>query len=149
MRKPFNMAKNLLLDTGFWYALYDSRDPHHADAKDLADLLESYNLVLPWPILYETLNSRFVRRRQWLDSFYAYANGINTVRLSDETYRNDALGKVSRNPTPSLPISLVDQVIWLVLLDPNTKIDAIITFNPRDFQDICYSRNIELYPVLG
>ena len=58
------MAKNLLLDTGFWYALYEVRDSHHEDAQILADLLDLHNLVLPWPCLYETLNTRFVKRRE-------------------------------------------------------------------------------------
>lgn len=138
------MAKNLLLDTGFWYALYESKDSHHEDAQILADLLDLHNLVLPWPCLYETLNTRFVKRREWLDSFAAYATRGNTVQLSDETYRHHALGRVIKNPKPWLPLSLVDEVIRLALLDPNIKIDAMVTFNPRDFHDICYSRNIEL-----
>jgi predicted nucleic acid-binding protein len=140
------MAKNLLLDTGFWYALYDNRDSYHEDAQILADLLDIHNLVLPWPCLYETLNTRFVKRREWLDSFAAYANRINTVQLSDETYRHHALSKIFRNPTPWLSLSLVDEVIRLALLDPNIKIDAMVTFNPSDFYDICRLRRIELLP---
>ena len=138
------MGKNLLLDTGFWFALYDARDSHHEDAEILTDLLDLHNLVLPWPCLYETLNTRFVRRREWLDSFSAYATRINTVQLSDETYRNHALGKVLMNPAPWSSISLVDEVIRLALIDPSLKIDAMLTFNPYDFHDICQSRGIEL-----
>ena len=50
------------------------------------------------------------------------------------------------NPTPWLSISLVDEVIRLALMDPNVKIDAMVTFNPSDFFDICQSRHIELIP---
>jgi hypothetical protein len=140
------MAKNLLLDTGFWYALYESRDSHHEDARNLADLLEIHNLVLPWPCLYETLNTRFIKRREWLKSFAIYATRESTVRLSDEMYRHHALGRVLKDPTPTpwLTLSLVDEVIRSVLLDPTVKIDAMVTFNPKDFRNICYSRNIEL-----
>ena len=67
-----------------------------------------------------------------------------TWELSDEPYRNHALERVFKNPTPSLSLSLVDQVIRLALMDPNTRIDAMITFNPRDFSDICHSKNIDL-----
>jgi predicted nucleic acid-binding protein len=140
------MAKNLLVDTGFWFALYDSRDSLHEDAQILADLLDQYNLVLPWPCLYETLKTRFVKRRHWLDGFFSYANHANTVRLSDEAYRDDALRKVFKSPTPWLSLSLVDWVIRLALDDRNTKIDAMVTFNRRDFWDICLSRHIELIP---
>ncbi|MFZ0927855.1 MAG: hypothetical protein WAN11_04610 [Syntrophobacteraceae bacterium] len=138
------MAKNLLVDTGFWYALYDGGDSHHEDAQILADLLDQFNLVLPWPCLYETLNTRFVKRRHWLDGFSAYANHANTVRLSDEAYRDDALRKVFKSPTPWLSLSLVDWVIRLALDDRDTKIDAMVTFNRGDFFDICQSRDIEL-----
>lgn len=138
------MAKNLLLDTSFWYALYERRDSHYEHAQNLADLLDNHNLVLPWPSLYETLNTRFVRRREWIDSFANYATRNNTVQLPDDTYRDRALGRIFKNPTPWLALSLVDQVIRLALLDSAVKIDAMITFNPGDFHDICYSRNIEL-----
>jgi predicted nucleic acid-binding protein len=138
------MAKNLLPDTGFWYALYDARDDHHEDAQILADLLEVYNLVLPWPCLYETLNTRFVKRREWVAKFSKLANQSSTVQLSDETYRYDALQRVFRSPTPWLSLSLVDVVIRLALLDPAAKIDAMITFNPTDFYDVCQPRRIEL-----
>jgi len=140
------MAMNILLDTGFWYALYEVGDSHHEDAQSLAELLDPHNLVLLWPCLYETLNNRFVRRREWLDSFSAYANRINTVLLSDEAYRHHALGKVFKNRAPWLSVSLVDQVIRLALTDTSVKIDAMITFNPSDFIDICQSRRIKLYP---
>jgi len=138
------MAKNLLLDTGFWYALYDVRDPHYEDAQILADLLELHNIIIPWPCLYETLNTRFVRRREWLNSFETYAMKGSTVQLSDELYRQHALVRVLGNRTSWLALSLVDEVIRGALLDPNIKIDAMATFNQRDFYDICYSRNIEL-----
>ncbi|NLJ26498.1 MAG: hypothetical protein GX433_00590 [Deltaproteobacteria bacterium] len=138
------MAKNLLLDSGFWYALYEVRDSHHESAQLLADLLDLHNLVLPWPCLYETLNTRFVKRREWLDSFAAYAIRSNTVQLSDEMYRHHALTRVFKSPTPWLSLSLVDEVIRLALQDPNVKIDAMVTFNPKDFNDICYAKNIEL-----
>jgi predicted nucleic acid-binding protein len=144
MRKYNDMAKNLLLDTGFWYALYDDRDSHYEDARILVDLLDLHNLIIPWPCLYETLNTRFVKRREWLESFSAYVMRNNTVHLPDDEYRPHALGRVFRSQTPWLSVSLVDEVIRSALLDPNIKIDAMITFNQSDFYDICYPRNIEL-----
>lgn len=138
------MAKNLLLDSGFWYALYDDRDSHYEDAQILVDLLDLHNLIIPWPCLYETLNTRFVRRRAWLNSFSAYAMRKNTVQLADDEYRSHALERVFKSQPPWPSLSLVDEVIRSALLDPNIKIDAMITFNETDFHDICYSRNIEL-----
>ena len=60
------VPKNLLLDSGFWYALYDVRDPFHEQADAFAKYLDFYTLVIPWPSLYETLNTRFVRHPEWL-----------------------------------------------------------------------------------
>lgn len=145
MRKFYSMAKNLLLDTGFWYALYDERDSHYEGAQILAELLLDFNnLVIPWPSLYETLNTRFIRRRAWLESFATYLTRINTVRLPDEMYRQYALGSVLRNQTRGRSLSLVDAIIRLALEDPDVKIDAMVTFNQADFYDTCASRNIEL-----
>ncbi len=140
------MSKTLLLDTGFWYALYDDRDSYHEEAQILADFLEFHNLMIPWPTLYETLNTRFVRKRDrgWLHSFSLYLNRSNTVMLADETYRQIALSSVLKNRVYGKYLSLVDEVIRLVLQDPNVRIDAMLTFNQSDFYDICAFRNIEL-----
>ena len=60
------MPKNLLLDSGFWYAFYDARDQYHEEATHFTEYLEFYNLLIPWPSLYETLDTRFVRHPEWL-----------------------------------------------------------------------------------
>ena len=41
--------------------------------------------------------------------------------------------------------TLVDLIIREILLDVEVKIDALITFNIADFEDICWKRNIELF----
>lgn len=69
------------------------------------------------------------------------------MRLTDETYRRDALGQVLSNRVEGRFLSLVDAVIRLALQDYDVKIDSMITFNPTDFYDICASRNIELITV--
>lgn len=40
--------------------------------------------------------------------------------------------------------SLVDNIIRLMLDDDTLRIDGLITFNARDFYDVCAIRNIEL-----
>jgi hypothetical protein len=52
-----------------------------------------------------------------------------------------------RTPSKShRALSLVDAVLRLVLVDRNVKIDALITFNPGDFSDICQRSGIEVFP---
>lgn len=55
-------SKTLLVDSGFFFALFNPRDRYHADACEKQDWLEILSIVIPWPILYETINTRFVRR---------------------------------------------------------------------------------------
>ena len=47
----------LLVDSGFFFALFDPRDQHHAAARDKQEWLEMFSFVMPWPILYETINT--------------------------------------------------------------------------------------------
>ena len=138
------MPKNLLLDSGFWYALYDARDPFYEQANALAKHLDFYTLVIPLPSLYETLNTRFVRHPEWLRPFEQYVQRSSSVRLPDESYRDMALDSVLRIVRGWRPISLVDMVIRLMLADQNIKIDVMVTFNQNDFADICATRQIAI-----
>ncbi|MGA1839469.1 MAG: hypothetical protein ACMUIU_02500 [bacterium] len=139
------MAKNVIFDSGFWYALYDERDNYHNDAILFEEYLKIYNLIIPWPILYETLNTRFVRRNNWLSSFENYIKSPNVLILSDESYRERALNLVFDLKRGVNSYSLVDLVIREILKDTTIKIDALVTFNPKDFIDICMLRNLEIF----
>jgi len=142
--RRIEVPKNLLLDSGFWYALYDARDPFHEQANAFAKYLDFYTLLIPWPSLYETLNTRFVRRPEWLRPFERYVYRSSSVRLSDELYRDMALGSVLSIVRGWRSISLVDMVIRLMLADLNIKIDVMVTFNQNDFADICATRQIAI-----
>jgi predicted nucleic acid-binding protein len=56
-----SLGKTVLIDTGFWYALYNGRDQYHEEAEKKADLLETSTILIPWPCLYETFNTRFAK----------------------------------------------------------------------------------------
>ena len=53
--------ENVLTDSGIWFALFDPRDQHAAQADEKAEYLDLLHIVMPWPILYETLRTRLVR----------------------------------------------------------------------------------------
>jgi len=136
---------NIITDTGFWYALYDKRDQHHEKANELAEYLELGNILLPFPTLYESINTRFTRRKEWVKEFYKVIKKDNVVFIEDVEYKNDALNLSFENTINlNRPISLVDSVIRLMLDDKNLKVDYLITFNPGDFFDICKKRKIKL-----
>jgi predicted nucleic acid-binding protein len=140
------MGKRILVDTGFWFALYDSRDRYHDSALSLAEYLNPHWLIVPWPSLYETLNTRFVRRKNWLRSFEAAIHRDNVILLPDGSYRESALIDVFSNDLQQgKPYSLVDLIIREMLSDKAIRIDAMITFNFVDFIDICAKRNIALF----
>ncbi len=135
------MSKNIILDTGFWYALYDKRDQYHEDAQLYSEYLTHHKLIIPWPTLYETLNTRFTRRHNWISGFKGFARKQATI-IEDNEYKEKALNTVLQTNSTHPKYSLVDLVIREILSDYSIKIDTIITFNYRDFADICQKRNI-------
>jgi hypothetical protein len=108
----------------------------------MQDYLEFGNIILPYPIIYETLNTRFVKRKEWLTTFNDFLKRESTVLVPDEPYKKKALSSVLSNTTR--PLSLVDMTIRLMLDDINLNINALITFNVGDFIDICANKRIEL-----
>ena len=137
----------LLVDSGFFFALFDPRDQHHGDACKKQDLLEALSVVVPWPILYETINTRFVRRPETIVRFESVLRAHDTVLLDDSPYRLDAYEEVlaqAKTQRQRNAMSLVDAVLCAILADPNVRIDAMLTFNSRDFGHICSVQRVEL-----
>ena len=139
------MSRIVVIDTGYWFALFEPRDENHNQAKPKAAYIESMTVAFPWPVLYETLNTRLVKNRLGVDKFERIIKRSNVHRVDDTRYRNGALAETFRqalNGTRS--ISLCDMVIRLMLQDVRLKINAILTFNPRDFSDVCQSAKVEM-----
>jgi len=136
---------NILVDSCFWYALFDVSDEHYHKAQKMKGYLECGNIILPFPILYETLNTRFSKRENWMRAFEEYKNRNNTFLIPDTEYRKQALSNTFiYSLVQKRPMALVDISIRLMLEDINLNIKALITFNVEDFSDICYSKGIEL-----
>ncbi|MYF91732.1 MAG: hypothetical protein F4049_13390 [Gemmatimonadetes bacterium] len=143
MIRPSN--NTLLVDSGFFFALFDPRDQHHGDAFKKQDWLEALSVVVPWPILYETINTRFIRRPETIVRFESILRAQDTVFIDDSPYRLDAYEDVlARAKTQRNAMSLVDAVLCAILADPNVRIDAMLTFNSSDFGYICNVQKVEL-----
>ena len=84
------------------------------------------------PSLYETLNTRFVRRENWLTDFKAVLSNKNTIQVQDEKYKYDAIKSIFLQTKSYKKYSLVDLIIREILLDLEVRIDALITFNIAD-----------------
>ena len=144
MSRSYN--HRLLVDSGFFFALFNPRDQHHDDACEKQDWLEHLAVVMPWPTLYETINTRFVRQPETMARFESIMQAPDTEFLDDNPYRLAAYSyTIEQGKTrPHLALSLVDSVLYAILDDVNVRIDAMLTFNHRDFADVCRIKKVEL-----
>lgn len=134
-----------LVDTGFWIAAFDSRDDYHAEAQEKIELLDLFQLVLPWPTVYETLRTRLVRNPFALQRFESFLKSPRITFLDDTPYRDHALEvSLESSLRGKRPLSMVDCMIRLAIEDDSTKIDYLATFNRGDFIDICSRYSVEI-----
>ena len=134
---------NVLVDTGFWFALYDEKDQYHNKALKVMDRLVNSRFLIPFPTLYETLNTSFAKNRN-LRAFHLHISLDTCVLVHDEKYKMSALDKTFESSLNRRPLSLVDMIIRHMLDDVDLHIDGLISFNPGDFIDVCYRKGIEL-----
>ena len=137
--------KNILIDTGFWFGLYDKRDTYYNQANKLYEFLLLGRILIPYPSLYETINTRFAKNKEGIEAFEKIINRTEVTLIDDNDYKTEAL-ELTMNSSIRMnkPYSLVDMIIRLMLSDKNLKIDYLISFNPNDFFDVCSKKNIEI-----
>jgi hypothetical protein len=138
-------SKPAILDTGFIYALFDKRDPYYEDAVTKNELMENLPVIIPWPCLYETLNTQFVKNTIQIRQFELFLKRPKVILQDDCKYRENAKELTIEQGAPRFrTISLVDMVIRLMLDDQSLHNGYLFTFNPKDFVDICRSKKIVL-----
>jgi predicted nucleic acid-binding protein len=134
-----------LADTGVWYAMFASDDPYAGDIDEKAEALERCQVVVPWPTMYETLRTKFVKKRLALQQLRDYLKRPRVQYLDDVPYRERALELAfSSALTGHRPLSMIDCLIRLIMSDARVKIDVLATFNARDFGDVCRKQGIDL-----
>jgi predicted nucleic acid-binding protein len=148
--------KSICVDAGFLIGLYDETDDHHDDANVLfLELFEETDnsLLVPWPILYETISTRMARRRgKGIKSLERDWNILSAQRrlhlLADERFRDEAVIECFaevRKPYPQIrALSLADRIVRRILSSREFRISAFITFNPEDFHDVCKRFDCEM-----
>jgi len=127
----------VLADAGFWIGLYDPRDDTRLRDLSLrcADkLIQQTNMkiILPWPIMYEILDTRCVKDPAKKKALEDNLRRFPVIRLDDSPYRERALEETLGTERP---ISLADMVVRKILLDRSVRIDHLLSFNIRDFSD--------------
>ncbi len=135
----------VLVDSGFFFALFEPRDSHHEEAVERLDYLEVFSLVVPWPIVYETFNTRFSRRPNTIVRFERILARPHTELLDDTNYRQEAFDNAYRSAVSGvMSVSLVDAILLEILNDINVKIHGMLTFNHRDFAGTCRANGVEI-----
>jgi predicted nucleic acid-binding protein len=147
--------KDIYVDAGFLIGLYDEEDEFHEKAAHyFLSMFETANncLVIPWPILYETVRTRAVKNRNamlLLERYWKFLLRHKRLTLiSDVPFREDVVdecfSELTKPDRQRRNLSLADRVIRRMLLDKSVHIDAFITFNPKDFADACRAAQREM-----
>lgn len=144
-----SIARYVLCDAGFWLGLLDTRDAHHASAREVYKRIEPWYGLFPWPVLYEVASTRLARDEQKMLRLGHELRSPGVIKVPDERYRERVLDHVTtetERPRGSVRcnLSLVDAVLRSMLADRNLRVHHFVTFNPRDFHDVCHSRGIEV-----
>jgi len=143
---------DICVDTGFLLGLYVESDQYHKQAERCFSdyFADGQNrLIVPWPILYETVSTRLVRNRPAMNlmerDWKRLARQGCLQMLSDVPFRDGAIDEcfdeLKRPSVRARALSLVDRVIRRALADVNVRIDFLITFNSADFADVCKKHN--------
>ncbi len=139
------MAATVLTDSGFWIGLLDPADQYHQTSNTIAEMIEGYQILFPWPCLYETISTRLVRRRQRVLILEEFIQKPYVTLFDDTDYKLDALEEVfNLNRIAGYTYSLTDGVVREILKDINVRVNFLVTFNGKDFHDICQRRQIEI-----
>lgn len=145
MSTGIRVRRSVIVDAGYWYALFDSRDGFFHDAQAKAHHVDSLIVVFPWPTLYETLGTRFVKNRHGIDGFERVLKRPNVRFIDDAPYRDEALkATLQEARLQKRVISVCDMLIRFVIQDTNVRVDALLTFNIKDFADVCRGKGVEI-----
>lgn len=129
---------NVIVDTCIWYALVDKDDAYSKYADTIVKLLMPHKVLVPYPSLYETINTRLMRNQnRQADKLFVYLNNPEKVHLiPDDAYREQALNAVQFSLEQGKTYSLVDMIIRLMMEDVNLGNIAVMTFNVGDFMGV-------------
>lgn len=140
---------NVIVDSCFWFSFLRNRKvDHHEEAVRIFDYLTEIgvNFIIPYPSLYETLNTKLLKNghrelSRWMVT--QLVSNEHFVKIPDDKYREIAFNNTVSQQNDR-GISFVDHIIRAMIEDHSTHIKALVTFNTQDFADICYEHNIEI-----
>lgn len=134
-----------LIDTGYWFARLSKSDSneYRSQIDDIDDCISlASEILLPWPTLYETLNTRFVEREKLVPEFERIIADPKYVKIDDSAYKHNCMSAVLKQKRRSL----VDQILCAIMEEYSERIDVLVTFNPKDFIDVATKYQVEILP---
>lgn len=141
------MEKYILIDSCYWFGLFDIKDQYKNYSNEVKDIIKGHKLIIPYPSLYEVLNSKFIKNKIALNTIESLIKSGEIILLEDEGYRQNALENTYSIHRTQLPqISFVDSIIREILSDPKIRIDVLVTYNEKDFKDVCDRYRITILP---
>ncbi len=137
--------KTLILDTGYWIELFNpSSNPLNQEMIELfSKEIVNYKILIPFPTLYELLNSKFSRNPN-TRNFIHEVSKDRYIKIDDAEYKNRALDNFLKKNhyTRVEDISFVDEVIKEMIDDVNLKTDFILTFD-QALKNYALSKNVK------
>lgn len=137
----------ILTDANFWISLYNKKESSERKEKALRiyDEIRNSKILMPWPIMFEILINKFIKQPEFALKFESDLKKLKIRYLYDKEYRKDALSLTFRSlRIDKRKISLVDMIIRYILDNEKIKKDYFVTFNEKDFFDVCKKKNIQI-----
>lgn len=137
---------NVIVDTGVWISFADKRDRPVSDEaiENIIKYLKPHSIIFLWPIAYETLRTRMVRKKSDLKNFEDLLSSLKLEWIDDSAYRMDALDLTFSSAKRGRELSMVDCLIRIFISDRKNKVDNLLTFNDKDFHDVCAANRVNL-----
>ena len=137
----------ILVDTCVWLAIFDPTDltRDRATVEDHAERIRSMTAIIPWPITYETMSSKFAKNRLALQGFEKQLKSPRIEFLDDVPYRESALKHaLDSSLRQQRPLSLTDCLLRVVVDELSPGLKYLATYNVKDFSDVCSRNKIEI-----
>jgi predicted nucleic acid-binding protein len=141
------VSDTILVDTGAWLALFDPTEELHKPINEVAEWIDLGQLVFPWPLAYETLRTRMVRRPAWVAAFDTRLSLPSVTFIDDAEYCRDAY-ELTKDAAlrQNRDLSMVDVLCRMLIDDPKIDIKYLVTANKKDFYDVCAANGVEIWP---
>lgn len=137
---------NILADTCFWISLCDPTENDHQETISMMEKLmdsKQHTVLVPHPVLYETLCSEMVKKPNQVELLTRYFNYVQ--KISDAEYIHEAYRLVKEQASMRKgTASMVDLAIMLMADDAKNNVKAILTRNGRDFAVFCRKKGIPM-----